>query len=309
MKPKSFIYLRPTTVDEVVEALAQWREDARILAGGQSLVPMMNFRLVEAQVLIDISDLAALDYIRESNGGIEVGASTTQAQFMTWPKLAEVAPLLSAAMPHVGHFQTRSRGTVCGSIAHAEPSSELPLCLATIGGSIFLRSARGTRVLSCGDFQTGMLTTARLPDELITAVHFPTRKRGAGYAFAEMAQRHGDFAICAVAAMVSGNLTRLGVGGVAEKPTVREWSGLIDGEIDDVLNDFAWDLGGTDDHHATAVYRRGLVRHLGRRGNLAQVHLTGTGQQVCYVDLLTAVLSAAVERVQQGIVKPAGILT
>ena len=265
MKPKSFTYLRPASIDEAVQALARWREDARILAGGQSLVAMMNFRLIEAQVLIDVSDLAPLAYIRESNGEIEVGASTTQAQFMTWPKLAERAPLLNAAMPHVGHYQTRSRGTVCGSIAHSDPSSELPLCLATLGGSVVMTSSRGTRVLSCGDFQTGMLTTARLPDELITAVRFPTRKPGAGYAFKEMAQRHGDFAICAVAAMVSGKTTRLGVGGVAEKPTVREWSGLDESGIDDALNDLAWDLGGTDDSHATAVYRRGLVRSLGRQ--------------------------------------------
>ena len=265
MKPKSFTYLRPANIDEAVQALARWREDARILAGGQSLVAMMNFRLIEAQVLIDVSDLAPLAYIRESNGEIEVGASTTQAQFMTWPKLAERAPLLNAAMPHVGHYQTRSRGTVCGSIAHSDPSSELPLCLATLGGSVVMTSSRGTRVLSCGDFQTGMLTTARLPDELITAVRFPTRKPGAGYAFTEMAQRHGDFAICAVAAMVSGKTTRLGVGGVAEKPTVREWSGLDESGIDDALNDLAWDLGGTDDSHATAVYRRGLVRSLGRQ--------------------------------------------
>ena len=265
MKPKSFTYLRPASIDEAVQALARWREDARILAGGQSLVAMMNFRLIEAQVLIDVSDLAPLAYIRESNGEIEVGASTTQAKFMAWPNLAERAPLLSAALPHVGHYQTRSRGTVCGSIAHSDPSSELPLCLATLGGSVVMTSSRGTRVLSCGDFQTGMLTTARLPDELITAVRFPTRKPGAGYAFAEMAQRHGDFAICAVAAMVSGKTTRLGVGGVAEKPTVREWSGLDESGIDDALHDLAWDLGGTDDSHASAVYRRGLVRSLGRQ--------------------------------------------
>jgi 2-furoyl-CoA dehydrogenase FAD binding subunit len=265
MKPKSFTYLRPASVDEAVQALARWREDVRVLAGGQSLVAMMNFRLIETQVLIDISDLAPLNYIRESNGEIEVGASTTQAQLMAWPKLAERAPLLGAAIPHVGHYQTRSRGTVCGSIAHSDPSSELPLCLATLGGSVVLTSSRGTRVLPCSEFQTGMLMTARLPDELITAVRFPTRKPGAGYAFAEMAQRHGDFALCAVAAMVSGNTIRLGVGGVAEKPTVREWSGLNKESIHEALNDFAWDLGGTDDHHATAVYRRGLVRHLGHQ--------------------------------------------
>ncbi len=265
MKPKSFTYVRPGSVDEAVQSLAKWREDSHILAGGQSLVPMMNFRLVDPQVLIDISELAPLAYIREIDGDIEVGAATTQAQFMAWPKLAELAPLLSAAMPHIGHYQTRSRGTVCGSIAHSDPSSELPLCLATIGGSVVMRSSRGTRVLSCDEFQIGMLTTARLADELITAVRFPTRQPGAGYGFAEMAQRQGDFAICAVAAMVSGKTIRLGVGGVAAKPTVQEWSGLVDGDLDAALNDFAWSLGATDDHHAAAAYRRGLVRRLGRK--------------------------------------------
>jgi len=265
MKPKSFTYVRPGDLDEAVQALGRWREDARILAGGQSLVPMMNFRLVEAKALIDISGIVPLAYVRERNGEIEIGASTTQAQFMASPQLAERAPLLSAAMPHVGHFQTRSRGTVCGSIAHSDPSSELPLCLATLGGSVVLRSPSGTRVLAARDFQTGMLSTARRPEEVIAAVRFPTRAPGTGYAFAEMAQRHGDFAICAVAAVVSASSIRLGVGGVADRPTVRDWSGLADGELDDALNDFAWDLGGTDDAHATATYRRELVRRLGRR--------------------------------------------
>jgi 2-furoyl-CoA dehydrogenase FAD binding subunit len=255
MKPRSFTYIRPADLDEAVQALARWRDDARILAGGQSLVPMMNFRLVEAKALIDISSLASLAYVREQDGEIEIGASTTQAQFMAWPRLAELAPLLGAAMPHVGHFQTRSRGTVCGSIAHSDPSSELPLCLATLGGSVVLKSSSGTRVLSADEFQTGMLATARQPDEAIAAVRFPKRAPATGYAFA----------ICALAAVVSGSGVSLGVGGVADKPTVRTWSRLAAGEIDDALNDFAWDLGGTDDAHATAAYRRELVRRLGRR--------------------------------------------
>lgn len=265
MKPKSFTYLRPAGLDEAVQGLARLGDDARILAGGQSLVPLMNFRLVQAKALIDISGLAPLSYIREENGHIEVGASSTQAQLMAWPKLGERAPLVSLAIPHVGHFQTRSRGTVCGSIAHADPSSELPLCLATLGGSVVLRSSDGMRVLSAAAFQTGMLATARRPDEVVAAVRFPVRRPGAGYAFAEMAQRHGDFAICAVAAMVSGTTIRVGVGGVADKPTVREWPSLGGDEMDDALNDFAWALGGTDDIHATAAYRRDLVRRLGRR--------------------------------------------
>jgi 2-furoyl-CoA dehydrogenase FAD binding subunit len=265
MKPKSFNYLRPDDLHEALQALQRLREDVRIMAGGLSLVPMMNFRLLETKYVIDISGLASLSYIRETSAEIEIGATETQASVLAWPKLAKSVPLLSLAMPYVGHFQTRSRGTVCGSIAHSDPSSELPLCLATLGGGVVLQSVRTTRVLTAEEFQIGMLATARQPDEMVTAVRFPVRQPGAGYAFAEMAQRHGDFAICAVAAVVSGNAVRLGVGGVGEKPTVRDWPALADGEIDDALNDFAWELGGSDDIHANAGYRRDLVRELGRR--------------------------------------------
>jgi 2-furoyl-CoA dehydrogenase FAD binding subunit len=265
MKPRPFTYLRPASVGEALQALGRYREDARIIAGGLSLVPMMNFRLIEAKVLIDISGLAPLAYIREDGGDIEIGAATTQSDVFAWPKLAASLPLLGAAMPHIGHFQTRSRGTVCGSIAHSDPSSELPLCLATLNGSVVLQSARGRRVLPAREFQTGMLATARQSDEMVTAVRFPTRKPGAGYAFNEMTQRHGDFAICAVAAVVSGKAVRLGVGGVAERPAVQDWPELPESEIEDALNDFAWELGGSDDLHATAAYRRELVRRLGRQ--------------------------------------------
>ncbi len=265
MKPRSFTYLRPDNLDEALAALARLQDNARIIAGGLSLVPMMNFRLIEAKALIDISRLPALAYIREQGDTVEVGAATPQADLLNWPKLSERLPLLACAMPHIGHFQTRSRGTVCGSIAHSDPSSELPLSLATLGGSVVLQSSRGQRVLPAGEFQTGMLMTARQPDEMVVAVRFPVRKPGAGYAFTELTQRHGDFAICAVAAVVHGRSVRLGVGGVAEKPTVRDWAELPKDEMDDALNDFAWDLGGTDDLHATATYRRELVRRLGRQ--------------------------------------------
>lgn len=265
MKPKPFTYLRPDDLQDALQALQRLRDDARVMAGGLSLVPMMNFRLLETKYLIDISGLTSLAYIREGSSEIEIGAAETQANVLAWPKLAKSLPLLSLAMPHIGHFQTRSRGTVCGSIAHSDPSSELPLCLATLGGSVVLQSSRATRVLAADEFQAGMLVTARQPDEMLTAVRFPIRKPGAGYAFAEMAQRHGDFAICAVAAVVTKNAVRLGVGGVAEKPAVRDWSALADGEIDDALNDFAWELGGSDDIHANSAYRRDLMRRLGRR--------------------------------------------
>ncbi len=265
MKPASFDYLRAESWQEAVAALARGGDDARILAGGQSLVPMLNYRLVEPGLLIDISGLEALSYIRIEDGVVEIGAATRQIELERWPELESRAPLLHRAIPFIGHYQTRSRGTVCGSLAHADPSSELPLCLATLGGEVVLRSAGATRTLKADDFQTGMLATAKRDDELICAARYPLAREGEGYAFTEMAQRRGDFAIVALAAVVSENTVRLGVGGIADRPTVREWGALADGELDDALNEFAWDLGGVDDLHATARYRRELVRRLGRR--------------------------------------------
>src|SRR6516165_7267469 len=167
MKPRPFDYLRPDTVEEALALLADYGDDARILAGGQSLVPMHNLRIVEVEALIDISRIAALDAIRDLGDRIEIGAAVTQNKLLAWPQLAEKLPLVAAALPFVGHFQTRNKGTVCGSMAHADPSSELPLVLALLGGEIVLRSRRGERVLAAGDFQKDMLTTARAPDELI----------------------------------------------------------------------------------------------------------------------------------------------
>lgn len=265
MKPKAFDYLRAASVDEAVAALAAGGDDARIMAGGLSLMPMLNFRLVQPEILIDISKTEGLDYIREASGKIEIGAATRQAQLEHWDGLADKLPLLKAAFPFIGHYQTRARGTVCGSIAHSDPSSELPLSLAVLGGEVVLRSRRGERVVSASDFQTGMLSTAKQADEMVTAVRLPTARAGAGYAFTEMAQRRGDFAIVALAAVIDGSNIRLGIGGVADKPTVRDWEMLEDDALDDALNAFAWDLGGYDDIHATARYRRELVRRLGRR--------------------------------------------
>ena len=265
MKPKGFDYLKVATSTEAVGALADGGDDARIIAGGMSLVPMLNFRLAEPRILIDISKSDSMNYIQADGGAVEIGASTRQAQLERWDQLADQLPLVKAALPFIGHYQTRARGTVCGSLAHADPSSELPLCLATLGGEVVLRSKIGDRVLSADEFQTGMLSVAKRPDEMVAAARLPVKKPGEGYAFTEMAQRRGDFAIVALAAVASAGKIRLGVGGVADKPVVREWDVLDGAALDDALNEFAWDLGGYDDIHATARYRRELVRRLGRR--------------------------------------------
>ena len=265
MKPKGFDYLKATSVGEATEALARGGEDVRLIAGGMSLVPMLNFRLVEPSILIDISKIADRKYIREEKGMVEIGSATRQCELEKWDEVGEKLPLLAEALPVLGHYQTRARGTVCGSLVHADPSSELPLCLATLGGEVVLSSSKGSRTLKASDFQTGMLSVAKRADEMVTAVRYPIAQRGVGYAFREMSQRHGDYAIVALAAVASENKIKLGVGGVADKPTVREWENLDDSVLDEALNTFAWDLGGYDDIHASARYRRELVRRLGKK--------------------------------------------
>jgi 2-furoyl-CoA dehydrogenase FAD binding subunit len=258
MKPRPFDYIRPDTVEEAIALLAEYGEDARVLAGGQSLVPMLNLRLIDAAILIDISRIAELDVINFLANRFEVGAAVTQNKLMAQRAIAREAPLLAAALPHVGHFQTRNKGTVCGSIAHADPSSELPLALAVLGGEVVLRSQRGERVLAAGDFQKDMLTTARAPDELIVAVRFPTT--GRGVAFREVARRHGDFAIIAIAAVIIENdVVQIGVGGMVGRPMVRRIA--VDGAAQ-TIDEWAEELEGYEDLHASAAMRRDLFRNL-----------------------------------------------
>jgi 2-furoyl-CoA dehydrogenase FAD binding subunit len=183
---------------------------------------------------------------------------------LAWPELEQRQPLLALVLPWVGHAQTRARGTVCGSIALADPSAELPLALVALGGEIVLSSREGARSLHADDFFTGLMSTVRSDEELIEAVRFPCRRPGEGCAFREFARRHGDFAIVACAAMADGEGARLTVGGVADRPTACELGSLEGDALDDALNDFAWSLEARDDLHATARYRRDLVRALGR---------------------------------------------
>lgn len=265
MKPAPFDYLRAEAEEEALSALAEAGDDARLLAGGQTLVPMLNMRLVEPAVLIDISRLPGRAGIADDGTTIEVGAAVTQASLEAWPALAGRVPLLARALPLIGHVQTRSRGTVCGSLAFADPAAELPLCLATLGGEVVLRSRAGTRTLAAAAFQTGMLSTACREDEMVAAARFPAAEPGAGYAFAEFARRHGDFAIVAIAAVARENGLRIGVGGVAGRPVVEEWP-LLDGDaLDDALDALAWSLDAAADLHVSAHYRRALVRGLGKR--------------------------------------------
>ena len=259
MKPRPFDYVRPDTVDEAVALLAELGDEARILAGGQSLMAMMNLRLAEPAMLIDIARIKELDGIRDLGDRIEVGAAVTQNRLLAWPDLKKKLPLIAAALPFVGHFQTRNKGTVCGSIAHADPSSEIPLSLATLEGEVVLRGKRGERVLKAKDFQLDMMTTARDGDELIVAVRLPVHA-GRGVAFREVARRHGDFAMVAVAAFIEDKgSVRLGVGGMAGTPVVRR---IAMNGLKDAIEKIVSELEGYEDLHASAELRRDILRNL-----------------------------------------------
>jgi 2-furoyl-CoA dehydrogenase FAD binding subunit len=209
-------------------------------------------------MLIDIARIAELGHIRDLGEQIEVGAAVTQNKLLAWPDLKNKLPLLAAALPFVGHFQTRNKGTVCGSIAHADPSSEIPLSLATLEGEVVLRGKRGERVLKAKDFQLDMMTTAREGDELIVAVRFPAH--GQGVAFREVARRHGDFAMVAVAVFIEDKgHVRLGIGGMAGTPVVRR---IAMSGVNEAVDKIASELEGYEDLHASAELRRDILRNL-----------------------------------------------
>jgi len=262
MKPAAFDFVRAEHLDEVLDVLRQDGSDARIIAGGQSLMAMLNMRLARPRTLIDIMRLPELARIERKGNAIVIGAGVRQAALLAWPDLRASLPLVAQALPWTGHVQTRSRGTVCGSIAHADPSAELPLVLQALGGEVHLRNAKKRRRVPAREFFAGMMATTRGDDELIEAISLPADARRC--AFREVARRHGDFAIVACAAVATDGGVRVAVGGVADMPTARDFPRLEGSALDDALNAFAYDLDARDDVHATARYRRDLVRIIGR---------------------------------------------
>jgi 2-furoyl-CoA dehydrogenase FAD binding subunit len=264
VKPARFDYVRADTLAEAHEVLAAEGENARVIAGGQTLVPMLSMRLARPKVVIDIMRIAPLARIAEEKNAICVGAAVRQAELLEWPALAKAQPLMAMALPWVGHAQTRSRGTVCGSAAHADPSAEIPLVLVALKGEIELSSRRRKRRVAAEEFFTGMMSTACAEDELIESISIPGRRAGEGFAFREFGRRHGDFAIAACAAVANGNSVRFAVGGVADRPVARDFPDLDGSALDDALDALAWELEARDDLHASASYRRALVRRLGK---------------------------------------------
>lgn len=265
MKPAAFDYVRAADAEEAVQALAHGGDGARILAGGQSLMAMLNMRLASPSLLVDISRSETLARIEREGDSLRIGAAVTQGALEWRPGLRQELPLVALALPCISHFQVRNRGTVCGSIAHADPAAELPLCLLALQGEVLIVGTQGRRRVAADDFFTGMLSTALQAGDVIEAVRLPRAQAGQGFGFVESARRHGDFALCAVAVVAHAGGLRVAVGGVADRPMAQDWPVLEGPELDDALNDLAWALGPRDDPHADAATRRHLVRRLGRK--------------------------------------------
>jgi carbon-monoxide dehydrogenase medium subunit len=276
MKPPRFDYHAPRTVDEAVALLGRYGGDAKPLAGGQSLVPLLNFRLARPAALVDLNRVPALAGIREVNGHVAFGAMTRQRAIEFSPVVARRLPLLAEATRWVGHLPIRSRGTIGGSIAHADPSAEYPAVLAALDGVVVARGPKGERTLTAGELFESYLTTTLAPDELLTEVRLPTMPEGAGWAFEEFARRHGDFAIIGVAAAVwrdgAGWTARLATAGAGPVPVrlraaeaIVEQEGTGDETVAAAAARAAELVQPDSDIHASADYRRNLTRVLTAR--------------------------------------------
>lgn len=256
MKPVNFQYERPSTLAEALETMQSMAGFARPLAGGQSLVPMLNMRLAAPDALIDLGKLDELRYVKAGADGVAVGAMTTHRMLERSDEAHAVCPLLREALELVAHAIVRNRGTVGGSIAHADPAAELPAVLAVLGGRVTARSSRGEREIPASDLFTFHFTTSLEPDELLTEVWFPSVPATGGSAFIEVSRRHGDYALAGAACVVENGGCRLAFTGVGPTPV------LVASDDPDAA---AAAVSPADDIHATADYRRQLVRVLTTR--------------------------------------------
>jgi CO/xanthine dehydrogenase FAD-binding subunit len=277
MKPPRFDYHRPASVEEAIDLLGRYGGDAKLLAGGQSLVPLLNFRMSRPAALIDLNRIDGLGYIRRDDGHVRLGAMTRQRAIEFSPVIRESIPLLADATRLVGHLPIRSRGTIGGSLAHADPSAEYPAVLAALGGDVVARGPRGERSIAPERLFRGYLTTALEPDEVLVEVRLPVSPPGAGYAFEEFCRRHGDFAIAGIAALVACadgrcSFARLAAAGVAGTPVrlgsaeeILEREGVSESAIDAAAARASELVDPESDLHASAAYRRHLIRVLTAR--------------------------------------------
>lgn len=275
MKPAPFDYFDPRSLDEALARLAECADDAKVLAGGQSLVPMLALRLARPAALIDINRVPGLDGIAERDGALRVGALVRQRTLERWA--AGRMPLLATGLASIGHPAIRNRGTVAGSIAHADPASELPALLLCLDGSVRARRPGGEREIAAADFFEGPLTTALAPDEIVTETRWPLPGAGHGWGFHEVARRPGDFAMVGVAALIdlrAGRIARarvalFGAGPHAVRAAAAER--MLEGQVpgDELVAEAAAAAAGhldpPSDIHAPAAYRRRVARTLTAR--------------------------------------------
>ena len=265
MKSAPFKMHSPITEDEVLVLLKKYGEDARIIAGGQTLVPVLAMRVASPDHLIDINQIASLKRFEVNKNQLEVYAGVRQSELEQWHGLGEAQPLLKMMFPWIAHTPIRNRGTVCGSIAHADPSAELVLALTVLEGSVTLVSAKRKRNVDASHFFIGALQTDRQPDELIQSVQFPLKNPDAGFGFAEFGYRHGDFAVVAVAVIKDGDKWTVGFGGIDDVAKVYKTTAKSIEEVVRFIDGVATDSEVREDPTATSGLRRHLMRTLGKQ--------------------------------------------
>jgi carbon-monoxide dehydrogenase medium subunit len=278
MKLPPVEYEAPTTVAEAIDLLAEHGDEASVLAGGQSLIPLLALRLARPEVLIDINGIAELSGVSAANGHVAIGATTREYVAEESGTVADTLPLLAAALPLIGHEAIRSRGTIGGSLAHADPAAELPAVARALDAEFVVRGPSGTRVIPAAQWFDGYLTTSRRPDELLAEVRFPAAGPGTGVSFEEVARRHGDFAIVGLAAslVLSGgeiSEARLAFAGVSDVPVrAAAAEDLLAGErpsaelFDEAARRATEDLDPPADLHGSSDYRKTVAATVVRRG-------------------------------------------
>lgn len=273
VKPAQFDYDAPGTVAEAVRLLAEHQGEAKVLAGGQSLVPMMSLRLATPAHLVDINKVAELAGIERVNGSLRVGATVRQSVAEHDAQVADAVPLLARALPHIGHFQIRNRGTVGGSIAHADPASELPAVALALDATMEVEGMAGRRDVAASDFFDSTWTTTMAPEELLCAVRFPIWSGRSGFAVVEIARRSGDFALVGAACGVTvdgDSVTRaaialFGVGQTPVRASAAEAALVAGGSLEQVGAEASAGLNPSDDIHASGTYRRQVAAVVVRR--------------------------------------------
>jgi aerobic carbon-monoxide dehydrogenase medium subunit len=286
MKPASFDYVAPASLEEAVGAMATGGGDAKVLAGGQSLIPMLALRLARPTLLVDINRLPGLDGIREASGLLEIGALVRQRALERWA--ATRSPLFAEVLRHVAHPPIRNRGTVVGNVVHADPASELPAVMVALEAEMAVASRAGSRAVPAGQFFTGPLTTALRPDEMLTEIRIPAPPPRTGGAFVEMARRAGDFALVGVAALITldgaGTCERVRIAlcGVGPTPIrARAAEDALTGQaptataLAAAADRAAAATSPPSDVHGSAEFRKKLARHFARQAIAAAVERSG----------------------------------